>query len=534
MVMRLAAALVFAVLALPALAQSQPRPQQAQQPAPQFTLKNDGEVQLQELYVTRGGQGGRGQGTQPWGPDRFGSEVVAPGQSFRVRLPAGFGCVVDIRIVFEDGEEEVRERVDVCRAREVSFARALPPAAADREVVIENAAPRTIQQLFISGSEERDWGEDRLGSETVAPGASFTARMPDQGCLYDVRVVFDNAGAEERRRLDLCAITGLVIAPGWTTADDPAQPAGGQAGGAQAGAGQLGAGPLAIVNRSGRTVFELFVFPDRAGDRGPDRLGTDTLADGRTVRVPAATPPACAGTIALSYDDGQRESRSGIDLCTTTEVVIAPGWTGADPAAGAPAPASPAPGSPGAASPGVAAPGVASPGTIGIVNRSGRTVFELYSFPDGAANEGPDRLGADILRPGGSVRVPAARAPACATTVRLVYDNGEREERAGLDFCRLTELVIQDGWTSAPVAGAARIVNAGAIPIVALYADPPGAARGPDRLGDAVIGVGQGISLAPPQEGVCVYDLTAQFRDRRTARIAAADLCAGTEIRIAP
>jgi len=49
-----------------------------------------------------------------------------------------------------------------------------------------------------------------------------------------------------------------------------------------------------------------------------------------------------------------------------------------------------------------------------------------------------------------------------------------------------------------------------------------------------VIGVGQSFSLAPPQDGVCSYDLTAVFRDRRRVRVAGADLCADTEIRIAP
>ncbi|MCU0889221.1 MAG: hypothetical protein MUC64_14650 [Rubritepida sp.] len=503
MVTRLVALLLACLIAGTASAQAPQRPAQPQgqaQPAPQFTIKNDGEVTLYELYVARGGQGARG-----WGNDRLGSEVVPPGESFRVRLPAGFGCVVDIRIVFEGGEEEVRERIDVCRAREVAFARTLP-APPDREVVVENRSPRPIERLFISGTEEQEWGPDRLGTDVIAPGGQFTAAFPDQGCAYDVRVVFDNAAAEERRRVDLCVVTTLVISPGWTTADDLG------AGAAAAPA----AGEVSIVNRSGTEVFELFVFPDGAGERGPDRLGTDTLADGAAVSVPAFVPPACSGTVALTYRDGRREQRAGIDLCVTTEIVIAPGWTGADPGA-APREASPA-----------------SPGTVGIVNRSGRVVFELYTFPDGASDEGPDRLGADVMRDGGAVRVPSARAPRCATTVRLTYDDGAREERSGLDFCSLTELVIAPGWTSAAVAGTARIVNAGPAPIIALYADPPGSPRGPDRLGDAVIGVGQGFSLSPPQDGVCAYDITAVFRDRSTARLAGADLCAGAEIRMAP
>ena len=408
---RLIAAFLLAVVALPAAGQQPQRPAQPQ-PAPQFTIKNEGEVTLQELYVARGGQGARN-----WGADRFGAEVVPPGESFRVRLPPGFGCSADIRIVFEDGEEEVRERVDICRTREVAFARALPAPPPERELAVENASPRPIERLYVSGTEESEWGEDRLGSDTLAPGDSVTVRVPDQGCSYDIRAVFDTGGAEERRRVDLCTLSRLVIAPGWTTADDLAAP------------------------------------------------------------VPREAHRA------------QQEPRG-----------VAP----------------------------------ASPGTVGITNRSDRVVFELYTFPAGARDEGPDRLGAQVLRPGGSVRVPSARPPACATTVRVVYDNGEEETRSGMDFCRLAEVVVAPGWTTSPPFAAARIVNAGTLPIILLHADPPGAPPGPDRLGEAVIGVGQSFSLAPPQDGVCSYDLTAVFRDRRRVRVAGADLCADTEIRIAP
>jgi len=526
---RLAALLVAALVSFPAGAQQQSQAERRAQQSQYFTIRNDGEVTLRELYVARGGRGARG-----WGQDRFGSDVVAPGESFRVRLPAGFGCVVDLRIVFEDGEEEMRERVDVCRTREVAFARALP-AAAELEVAVENRTPRSLERLYISGLDETAWGEDRLGSATLAPGASITLRVPDQGCSYDIRAEFDNGGAEERRRVDLCAIGRLVIAPGWTTADAVAAPGSRAPSEALAGGGEAGAGEVAIVNRSGRTVFEVFVFPDGAGSRGPDRLGADTLADGRTLRVPRASPPDCRQTLRLTYEDGQREERSGIDLCATAEIVVAPGWTGEDPAPQGQPQGQPEREVRSEAQPGVgtAAPG-SSPGTVGIANRSSRVVFELYTFPDGARNEGPDRLGAEVMRPGGSVRVAAARPPACATTVRVIYDNGEQEARAGLDFCRLSELVIQPGWTTASVPGAARIVNAGALPIVALFADPPGAPRGPDRLGDGVIGVGEGFNLVPPENGVCAYDLIAVFRDRRSVRVAGADLCAGTELRIAP
>lgn len=386
----------------PAAAQGQ-RPQ----PAPSFTLKNEGDVTVYELFVARGGTGARN-----WGPDRLGAEMVPAGRSFVVRLPAGFGCSADIRIVFDDGAEDIRERVDICREREVIAARSGPAAAPDRDVELVNAGPRTIMYLYIRPAGGNEWLEDRLGSSVFEAGARFTAQVPDQGCSYDIRVEYDNEAAEERRNVDLCAIAPLTIAPGWTVADD------------------------------------LAVF------------------------------------------------------------------------------------TPGSVGPG-AGPGATGP-RVTLINRSGRTVFSLYVFPDGAPDEGPDRLGVRMLSQGEQVEVDLDPAQGCSFTIRVNYDQGPADERSGIDLCRISELVIEAGWVDASAAGSVRFVNAGPAPIIALHVDPPGARRGPDRLGDQILGVGRSLALAPPQEGVCAYDVTARFRNGQEARVAGADLCAGGEITLAP
>ncbi|MBY0329384.1 MAG: hypothetical protein K2X49_01775, partial [Acetobacteraceae bacterium] len=80
-----------------------------------------------------------------------------------------------------------------------------------------------------------------------------------------------------------------------------------------------------------------------------------------------------------------------------------------------------------------------------------------------------------------------------------------------------------------------RLRNAAPVPVVELYADPPGAAaRGPDRLGTAVLGAGESMVLAPPPDlpaaDRCRADLTAVFRDGRELRLAGRDLCAAGEV----
>lgn len=386
----------------PAAAQAQ-----RQQPAPSFTLKNEGDVTVYELFVARGGTGARN-----WGPDRLGAEMVPAGRSFVVRLPAGFGCSADIRIVFDDGAEDIRERVDICREREVIAARSGPTAAPDRDVELVNAGPRTIMYLYIRPAGGNEWLDDRLGSAVFEAGARFTAQVPDLGCSYDIRVEYDNEAAEERRNVDLCAIAPLTIAPGWTVAED------------------------------------LAAF------------------------TPGSVGPGAA-----------------------------PGATGS---------------------------------RVTLINRSGRTVFTVHVFPDGARDEGEDRLGVRVLSDGETIDMDVDTAQGCSFTVWIKYGDGTREERSGVDLCRTSELVIEAGWVDAPAAGSVRFVNAGPAPIIALHVDPPGAGRGPDRLGERVLGVGRSLALAPPQEGVCAYDVTARFRNGQEARVAGADLCAGDEITLAP
>ena len=81
-----------------------------------------------------------------------------------------------------------------------------------------NHAPRPIQQVFISPAAANQWGDDRLaeGSISAGDGRAVTWRGD---CNVDLRVVFENRAAEERRGINLCATPALSVEPGWTTAD---------------------------------------------------------------------------------------------------------------------------------------------------------------------------------------------------------------------------------------------------------------------------------------------------------------------------
>lgn len=394
--------LLLAVLALlvviPAAAQAPQRPAQPGQPprdAGQVTVRNEGEITLYELYIARGGMGARN-----WGPDRLGDRVLEAGREFTVRLGPNFGCLADIRLVYEDGEEEIRERVDLCRERVVVAARVAPME--ERSFSLRNRTGLTVIQVFGRESGEREWGQDRLGNDVLEDGAEMTVSIPARGCEIDLMVVYvDNRAVEERRGIDACDLAELTLAPGWLYAENPAAFRPG-----------LGSGPrISLINRSGRTVFTVHVFPDGAADEGPDRLGADTLSDGATLHLALEPAPDCRYTLRVTYADGTREERRGIDVCRLRELVIAPGWVDA------------------------------TIGSVRVVNAGPVPVIALHLGEPGAP-PGPDRLGAGVIGRGEAAIIILPDPQVCSYEVRAVFRDGRSLLMPPTDLCATTEIVL--------------------------------------------------------------------------------------------
>ena len=78
---------------------------------------------------------------------------------------------------------------------------------------VANAAPQTVEQLFVSAAGPRGWGPDRLAPGTLPPGGQHAARTSD-GRVQSVRVVFVDGSAVEIRDLDVCATPRLTIGAG--------------------------------------------------------------------------------------------------------------------------------------------------------------------------------------------------------------------------------------------------------------------------------------------------------------------------------
>ncbi len=120
-----------------------------------------------------------------------------------------------------------------------------PPVAAqsnDPSFRVVNRTPEVVQEVYASPSTQQDWGRDRLGAETVQPGASYIVRLPADGnCVYDLRFVYEGGRSEERRNLNTCNLTDVVL---------------GGTGARAAPAGPQGNPSFNLVNQSGGVIEE--------------------------------------------------------------------------------------------------------------------------------------------------------------------------------------------------------------------------------------------------------------------------------------
>jgi hypothetical protein len=368
-----------------------------------------------------------------------------------------------------------------------------PPARAQpgppAEVTVQNETDLTLAYLYVDPA-GTPRGPDRLGQDTVAPATTYRARLGRQsGCSFDVTAIWQGGTEEVRRAVDLCATPRLVFG-------DPAMPT----------------LDVAVGNNSDRVLRELYASATGPAAWGPDRLGAEVIAANGAFRLRIRTRE-CTFDIRAVYDDDREEVKPRVDLCAARGVVFDRS-------------------------------GVARPESRSLVlaNQHLATVEQVFVSSSSDADWGPDRLGAGLL-PAGEERTLEIEAE-CRVDIRILFPGGGIEERRALDICATPRLVLSPGWVATAITaepaspdpaegpGVLSLRNAGPLPIVEIYAFPPGEPRGVDRLGTDILPVGEVLDLDAPDGDACVADLVAVFRDGREVTRSGLDLCKAEEIEI--
>lgn len=193
---------------------------QAQTGDPSFNLVNRSNRTIFEAYASPSSQ-------NTWGPDRLGQNIIPAGRSFVIRLPQG-ECLYDVRVVYDrqGGPAEERRNLNLCNVNDLTFDGRPQQAQPQRpqgqapqqagptgnpSFNLVNQGRATVMQVFASLSTDQNWGPDRLGNDTVAPGAVYPIRLPEGPCMYDIRFVYDSGQPQERRNVNLCDLTNVTV-----------------------------------------------------------------------------------------------------------------------------------------------------------------------------------------------------------------------------------------------------------------------------------------------------------------------------------
>ena len=279
-------------------------------PQREVVVLNRSSRPINEIYASPGS-------ADQWGADRLGDRMLESGASLRLRLGKTRECIFDIKVIYDDASREETRGVDLCHTRQVPFdgkAAATPPEAGGdlRRVTLLNHSTRPVKQVFISPAEANQWGEDRLGESSISAGDRREVTWRGN-CNSDLRVVFENRAAEERRGINLCETPVISVEPGWTTADAlPAPNA------------EMPV-EIAVSNRSGHVVTELFLAPEGAAGPGQDVLGAGVLGDDLVVHLPFVRGEACRFNARVVFVGKSADTAiNGLDLCTTKRIELAP------------------------------------------------------------------------------------------------------------------------------------------------------------------------------------------------------------------
>lgn len=141
-------------------------------------------------------------------------------------------------------------------------------------------------------------------------------------------------------------------------------------------------------------------------------------------------------------------------------------------------------------------------------NNSEAVLREIYLWNPPSREQGPDRLGADVVRPGANFSLRLGRGP-CLMEMRAVFEDGSTETRSAINACTERELVLDDRNTRS-----VEVVNNTDAELMQLFLARPNQV-GPDRLGAATIPGSDSFNLRLRGESECQFEARAVFRGGR-------------------
>jgi hypothetical protein len=95
------------------------------------------------------------------------------------------------------------------RQQQAGMGNGVVPAGPDPSFRLANAGGRLIREVYVSAATDSGWGYDRLGRDVLQPGQRLIVSLPPGQCVNDIRVVFTDGQAQERRQVNTCVLTDM-------------------------------------------------------------------------------------------------------------------------------------------------------------------------------------------------------------------------------------------------------------------------------------------------------------------------------------
>ena len=259
-------------------------------------------------------------------------------------------------------------------------------------------------------------------------------------------------------------------------------------------AAQTNARPtLALVNKSGQAIEELYVSAARSSDWGDDRLGNGTVDRNATFRLRLSD--GCLYDIQVVYADKRTEERMRVNLCRTPTQT----FTAAE---------------------AHAAPAVPTH-QFTLENHTVRPISSL-SLADTSDTAGAEDWGDNLLSgplaPG--ARVPVSFTGDCDMAVRVLFDNGAGQQRHTASLCGGDNPVLsvgpgwateEDGAPPPEPAAPVTVTNNSPHRAMELYVFPDDGPKGDERLGTRVLDPGASVQISLEREGKCKFTVRSVF-----------------------
>ncbi|GHT94121.1 hypothetical protein FACS1894141_0170 [Spirochaetia bacterium] len=179
----------------------------------------------------------------------------------------------------------------------------------DISITITNNTGYAVHYVYITPVTAATWGQDRLGSsEIISDGGSARITLPslNTDVLYDICLEDEDGDTYTKVELRLSNNQNIIF----TMSDwDPS-------------AYEDDTASITIVNKTGYTVYYVYVSPSSSDSWGDDQLGSDSvLVDGSSIRVTVPSfNSAITYDICLIDEDEDTYTKTGLRLSNNQRI----------------------------------------------------------------------------------------------------------------------------------------------------------------------------------------------------------------------